>query len=248
MYGDEQADMVMNHCITENESAANRTSDRIVEQLRKMIITSEIAPGSNVSEAYLAKRLQCGRTPLREAIQRLSQEYLIVSEPRRGVTISDLSLLDFGRLIEALLVVEATSVGLATERMSDEWLARLESNITEIEQANNQGDLARVTELDSAFHNILAQATNNHYLTDTITGLHRAFSRFGYIAWQRNGSAGISLSEHRAILDAVTRGEPALARQLTRSHVLAARDRIVEAISGQTLTTMEEHDDKNVYR
>ena len=227
--------------------AASRASDKIVEQLRKMIITSEIAPGANVSEAYLAKRLQCGRTPLREAIQRLSQEYLIVSEPRRGVTISDLSLLDFGKLIEALLVVEATSVGLAARRVSDDLRRRLEVNVSETEAANNRGDLASVAELDSAFHNMLAQATNNHYLTDTITGLHRAFSRFGYIAWQRNQSAGDSLREHHEILDAITQRDHALARQLTRAHVLAARDRIVEAISGQTMTTYDGSEEPEGY-
>ena len=122
-------------------------------------------------------------------------------------------------------------------------LAKLETNVAEIEKANARGDLARVAELDSAFHNMLAQATNNHYLTDTITGLHRAFSRFGYIAWQRNQGAGESLDEHRTILAAVKQGEHALARQLTRTHVLAARDRIVEAISGQTLTTFEDHEE-----
>jgi len=229
------------------EPAASRTSDKIVEQLRKMIITSEIAPGANVSEAYLAKRLQCGRTPLREAIQRLSQEYLIVSEPRRGVTISDLSLLDFGKLIEALLVVEATSVGLAAKRISEEWIRRLEANVAETEAADNRGDLACVAELDSVFHNMLAQATNNHYLTDTITGLHRAFSRFGYIAWQRNQNAGDSLREHHEILEAGRQKDHALARQLTRSHVLAARDRIVEAISGQTLTTYDDTEEPEGY-
>ncbi len=232
---------------TKTETSTGRTSDRLVEQLRRMIITLELPPGSNISEAYLAQRLQCGRTPLREAIQRLSGEYLIVSEPRRGVTISDLSLLDFGKLIEALLVVEATSVGLATDRVSSALLVELEANVKAAERANGRGDLPAVAELDSAFHNMLAQATNNHYLTDTITGLHRAFSRFGYIAWQRTGNATESLSEHRQILAAVKGGDRAAARRSTRAHVLAARDRLAAAISGQTPDTFHEdyHPDTN---
>ena len=221
------------------DSSQQRASDRIVEQLRKMIIASDIPPGANVSEAYLAQRLQCGRTPLREAIQRLSQEYLVVSEPRRGVTISDLSLLDFGKLIEALLIVEANSAGLATGRISDEQLSELENNVTEAENANAGGDLSIVAELDSAFHNMLARATDNHYLTDTITGLHRAFTRFGYIAWRHDRGAGASLAEHREVLAALKRRDHSEVERLTREHVLAARDRIVEAISGQTLTRLQ---------
>ena len=80
--------------------AGGRASDRIEHELRRMIVTLELAPGAEVSEPYLIERLKCGRTPLREALQRLAQEHLVVSVPRRGTSIAELSVSEFRELEE----------------------------------------------------------------------------------------------------------------------------------------------------
>lgn len=212
------------------DSGPSRASDKIAEQLRKMIITLELPPGAVVTEAYLADRLGCGRTPLREALQRLAQEYLVVSVPRRGISIAGLSIVDFQQLIEALVLVEGFSAHLATERITDEELSKLETIVAKAEAASSERDFSTVAELDFEFHNLIAKATGNRYLADTIARLHRLATRFGYIAWQREGSGKASLSEHRQILAAFKSQDPVEAERQTREHTLRARERIVAAL------------------
>ena len=208
-----------------------RQSDRVAEELRYMIITLELAPGDIVSESHLGELLDCGRTPLREALQRLSQEYLLEVIPRRGVAIAGLSIVDLVDLIEALVLIESFSARIAAERISDEDLARLEAAVHKAEEMSEQDTFATVAAMDYEFHLVIAQATGNRFLADTIARLHRLATRFGYIDWQRKRSADPSLAEHRQILAAFIKRDPDEAERLTRQHTLRARDRITSSFS-----------------
>ena len=66
-----------------------RQSDAVYEELRRLIVRTDLPPGSPVEEGPLMKRLGAGRTPLREALQRLAQEDLIRNVPRRGYFVTD---------------------------------------------------------------------------------------------------------------------------------------------------------------
>jgi DNA-binding GntR family transcriptional regulator len=206
--------------------APSRESDRVAEDLRRLIINMELAPGSMVSESYLAQRLGCGRTPLREAIQRLAEEYLVQPVPRRGIAIAGLSVVDLVDLIEALIVIEGFAARIAAERITDADLARLQAIVDQAEAAGRKDSFASIAELDFAFHHIIARATSNRFLADTIARLHRLATRFGYIGWQRDRSAIPSLVEHGDILRALKNRDPDQAERLTQIHNLNAKDRI----------------------
>jgi DNA-binding GntR family transcriptional regulator len=212
-------------------AALSRESDRVADDLRHMIITLELKPGDIVSEAYLGELLECGRTPLREALQRLSQEYLIEIIPRRGIAITDLTVIDLVDLVEALVLMESFSARLAAERISDQDLQRLEAVVAEAEQMANEATFTSVAALDFRFHHVIAEATGNRFLADTIARWHRLGTRFAYVAWQRQGSAVPSLAEHREILAAFRNRDPDEAERLTREHTLNARERITSSFS-----------------
>jgi DNA-binding GntR family transcriptional regulator len=211
--------------MSENQVSV-RESDRVAEQLRQMIISMELPPGEMVSESYLCELLDCGRTPLREAIQRLSEEHLVEPVPRRGISIAGLSVVDLVDVVEALYVIEGFSARLATERITDEDLVKLEAIVDRAEQAGEGGDFRNIAELDFEFHHIIARATGNRFLANTIARLHRLGTRFAYVAWQRDRSAKTSLAEHRQILEAFKRRDGDEAERLTREHTLNARERI----------------------
>jgi DNA-binding GntR family transcriptional regulator len=211
--------------VSENLAPA-RESDRVAEDLRRMIINMELDPGSMVSESYLAELLDCGRTPLREAIQRLAEEYLVEPVPRRGIAIAGLSVVDLVDLIEALVLVEGHSARIACERFTDQEIAELAALVDRAEAAGHDSGFSTVAEIDFEFHHIIGRATGNRYLADTIARLHRLATRFGYVAWQRDRSAALSLSEHRAILAAFEQRDPDQAERITQEHSLKAKDRI----------------------
>lgn len=208
----------------------NRASDVVAEQLRRLIVTLALPPGAVVTQSDLMGRLQCGRTPLREALQRLSEEYLVIPVPGGGITIASLNIHDFVDVIEALVVVEGLSAHLAAKRITDCQVSKLEEIVDRAEEANREGEFSNVARLDFEFHNFIGQATHNRYLADTVARLHRVATRFSYLAWQRERNADTSLLEHRQILAALQNRDAVHAKQLTREHTLKSRDRIVAVL------------------
>lgn len=214
----------------EGPNNSGRASDRIEQDLRRMIVTLELRPGAEVSEPYLIERLKCGRTPLREALQRLAQDHLVVSVPRRGISIAELSIDEFREVEEVRLYVEGLSARLAAERIPDEDLAKIEEIIEQAEVASAAGDLVRVSDLDFQFHHTIALSTGNRYLADAIAKWSRLGRRFGYLAWKHEGGASQSLREHRMVLAALRARDPADAQSEMREHSILSRERMRAAL------------------
>jgi DNA-binding GntR family transcriptional regulator len=212
------------------DSTPQRASDRIEQELRRMIITLELPPGIKVSEAELIQRLQCGRTPLREALQRLTEEYLVVSVPRHGVSIAQLSLTDYVQLIEAVSHLESISARLATIRINQDEIQALERILKQSDIALKKDDILAILQYDFEFHQKIAVITRNRYLTDTVVRLHRLTSRFIYLAWKNGGSAQYSIEEHKMIFKSMQAKNAQEAERLTFEHTQNAKERIINAL------------------
>lgn len=207
-----------------------RASDVVEKQLTKMIVSLELSPGTMIGEAELMERLGCGRTPLREALQRLAQEYLIVSIPRKGVRIAELDLPDYVKLIEAVSHIEAVAARLAARGASGDDLERIESIVEAATQADLSRDILGVANLDYEFHYAVAESGANRYIIDATARLHRLTSRFIYLAMKGGLAGWESLEEHRRIIVAIKARDEDAAANITHEHFLRARDRIVSAL------------------
>src|SRR5437867_3340131 len=110
---------------------AQSLTDRAYADLEEMIVTLKLAPGAAVSEAELSKQLGIGRTPIREALQRLAREWLVVILPRRGIIVSEINvksqlrLLEVRREVERLITRSAARRASPAERERFRELARL---------------------------------------------------------------------------------------------------------------------------
>ena len=95
-------------------------TDRAYRELEEMIVTLQLSPGTVLSEQVLALRLKIGRTPIREALQRLARDGLVVIMPRRGIMVSEINLRLQLRLLEVRRELERLMAGLAAERATPE--------------------------------------------------------------------------------------------------------------------------------
>ena len=214
----------------QKETVSGRTareSDRIEEELRKLVLTLELEPGLAVSETTLMKRYEWGRTPLREAFQRLAQQGLLNIIPHQGVVIAPLSVFDFVEVMDAMATVIGPSTLLACKRLSEEQLNQLESLVQESDSAEAGRNFVRVAELDYEFHRILAEATGNRYLRDYLLHLHQVARRFNLAAWMRDGGIQRSLNEHRRIVDTLRRRDPLESKTVMYEHIENARQRVL---------------------
>ncbi len=164
--------------------------------LRRMILTQALPPGSVVTEASLVDVLKCSRTPLREALQRLSHEHLVVAVPGRGVSISDLSIVQFGVILEAEISVETSLVRLAAERITDERLAEVDELLRRSLAAAAAGDVPEVVDCDYLFHTTWGAATGNHLLLEFQAMLLRLLARYVYLGFQCPGNPEGAISDH----------------------------------------------------
>jgi len=206
---------------------STRESDRIEEELRRLILTLELEPGAAISEAALMKRYGWGRTPLREAFQRLAEQSLLQIVPHHGAVVTALSVFDFVEMMDAMAMVIGPAASLACKRLSEAELVSLEALLAQMEAAEARGDFVALTELDYQFHRILADATGNRYLSRYLLHLHRVATRFNLAGWQRQGSAAASLHEHRRIVETLRRRDPVEAKAVMLEHITNARQRVM---------------------
>jgi DNA-binding GntR family transcriptional regulator len=208
-----------------------RASDQVENELRRLILTLELEPGSAVSESTLIKRFGWGRTPLREAFQRLAEQSLLQIIPQHGAVITPLAVFDFIEMMDAMSMVIGSAASLACRRLTESQFESLNEIVSQAEFAAAQNDFVSLTNLDYDFHRILAEATGNRYLSRYLLHLHQVATRFNYAAWLRDGHMGESLGEHRRIVDVFRQRDPALAKAVMLEHIEGARQRVLGTMS-----------------
>lgn len=173
-------------------------------QLERMIIFRELEPGSMVSEKQLAESLGLGRTPVREALQRLSYERMAEIHPRRGIQIpaisveSQLKILEVRRDIEALCVSYAASRATVQEKQQ---MLELASSLEEC--ANNKDDFTYAGLLKQ-IHTLLVKAASNEYLQLAMAPLQGLSRRFWFAYKNDTSDLTEASSLHAAVLRAVS--------------------------------------------
>jgi DNA-binding GntR family transcriptional regulator len=201
---------------------ADRIADTVYETLRDAIFAGSMQPGTRLSVPELAKTLGVSRSPVREAVLRLTQERLAQEEPRRGAAVARVGTSDLARLYEVRAVLEGLATRLAVERGGPGLVDDLEAAVVLHEEAVTAGDLAAHREADMRFHRRIRQEAENpelETLLDSIQGRVRlAMLTTAVVAGPR-----LALDDHRLILAAIRAGDPAAAQQAAEAHVQRLR-------------------------
>src|SRR5438105_3836414 len=134
-------------------------SEEAYLRIRDRILTLDLPPGSLVHEARLREELAIGRTPIREALQRLGHEKLVRSVPHRGTFVTDVNVTDLARITEVRVVLEAHAARLAAERCT----STDRTAIRELLDAVSEGarDQRRLMDLDQAIHRQIYRTARN---------------------------------------------------------------------------------------
>ena len=206
---------------TLNESGGSSPlGDRVYRTLRDEIVFLELPPGAPVREVDVAKRLGVGRTPVREALQRLAMNYLVELLPGRGAFVAPISLPDLVKITEIRINLEGFAAASAATRASDaerETLRRVRDEISGATEDTPRDTLIR---LDQDAHRAIYDATHNPFLEDC---LHR-FLNLTLRAWvlvldSLGSSVAEMVDEHAGLIDAVVEGDAEKASALARQHI-----------------------------
>jgi len=151
--------------------------------LEKQLVTLKLAPGQLIGEKDLMEEAGIGRTPVREAIQRLAVEGLLQILPRKGLMVTPLRRSDLTQIIETRRVLERLMVVKAAERATPDQRQALRILASHLESAGN--DLGLFFRLDRRLDELLAAACNNRFLVKALTAMHSQCRRLWYLYRQR---------------------------------------------------------------
>lgn len=192
--------------------------------VRRAIVTHELPVSRPLDEAMLLDRFGIGRTPLREALKRLTHERFLRWPNRQAPVIRDIGLDELPRLYETRMIIEPEIALRAAERATEEDVARLRTLCDLLTEASSSGNTYQSVELDFAFHAAVAQGTRNRFLREASDNLNRQSLRLWYRSQQALGIEQVAVI-HRDLAEAILRREPDAATALAREHVQRSIDR-----------------------
>lgn len=193
-------------------------SEEAYHQIKEKIITLDLAPSSVINEQALMKNLGLGRTPIREALQRLDAEGLVHIVPRRGMFVTDISITDLQEIFEVRIVMAGFCARLAARRITPEQIAQLEAVLRDLEQVQG-GDSIALMEIDKRFQRVLYQAAGNKFLTDALERLYDSGLRLWHLVLHRLGDVRDAIEQHREVLEALKARDEKMAESLIQQHI-----------------------------
>jgi DNA-binding GntR family transcriptional regulator len=170
-----------------------------------LIVTLELPPETILSEQSLAQRLSIGRTPIREALQRLARDGLVMIMPRRGILVSQINLKTQMRLLEVRRELERLMARSAAERATAEETIRFASIAHDMRRASDRADDMTFMRLDRALNELVSQAARNEFAARAMGLMHGLSRRFWYQHYREAGDLPLSARLHADLADAIAR-------------------------------------------
>lgn len=203
----------------------SEASDRAYSEIRRAIKCGKLLPGDRLVERTLCAELEMSRTPVREALSRLTAEGVVTRRPHRGMVVAEIKPEELEEIFEVGLLIESYMTRLAASKILDNSLEKLRKILDEMHQAlaGSDPDTARYIDLDHQFHQLIATSAGNQRLLALWRSsmdarvLYQAFRH--YTTEQLRQSA----QQHEALLEALQARDAEWASTAMRHHILTGR-------------------------
>ena len=204
-------------------------SEQISEYIKQAILNGELNPGDKVNEVHLASRLSISRAPVREALQTLVQDGLIVSIPQRGKFIAALTAKEIRDSYFIGGVLEGAVVASTIDEFTEKDFLRLQDILERMKHLARNGDSRdRFAPLDNEFHDILFSKTDNSLIVELSRRSCRGVSKFLLFKYWRDIFTTAEIYErHKVILDVLRTKDPVAIEQCLREHYIDAGRRMM---------------------
>ncbi len=193
--------------------------DVVFNTLRQAILRGELKPGERLMEIQLANKLGVSRTPVREAIHKLSQEGLVLMIPRKGAEVADISEKDMLDVLEVRKALEQLAVRLACDKITAVQIAELREAGEAFEQSLDGGDVMEIAEADVRFHDVIYRATDNQKLIQFLNNLSEQMYRYRVEYLKDDSVFPRLVKEHDEIMDLVEKRDKENAAKVMCEHI-----------------------------
>ena len=208
----------------------NRLEDEIANALREVVVTGGIAPGERLIEADLAKKFGVSRAPLREAMKALVAQGLLVSVPRKGTFVVELSKQDIWEICTLRLALERTAAEILVDTITAEQIQELNTLIDELKIALDEGTRWKVADLDLHLHLTIVRFCGHSRLYKAMSNIADQLRSFFAAADGLIEDHQVT-ERHRTLVAALSSGNKEKAVATITEHVSHSADLLLEAKS-----------------
>jgi len=206
--------------------------EAVLAEIRRMLVTGELAPGTPVRQEAVADRLAVSRVPVREALKVLEGEGHVVYLPRRGYVVSELSVADLTEVYRLRELLEAEAIRVAVPRLDDATVVAIERAAHDVDAAGRRGDLVAMTSCNREFHFLLFDAAGMPRLSRTLRQLWDATDVYRGVYFAGTGNRRRVADDHAALVAALRARDVRAAVAVQKSHRDASVSAVTAALAG----------------
>lgn len=206
--------------------------DRVYDAIKDDIINTELTPGQLLLVQELAAKHGVSKTPVRDALNRLSQENLVTILPRRGYLVSTFTIQDVQDFFSLRLILETTAVRMAAVNITPPELENLQTLADRKYVFEDKNSYRTYFEENREFHVAVAQASGNRMLAELIGNLLDQMRRILYTGLKLRDSSEEMAAEHRELIESFKNRDPLKAQEVVERTINNARQRVMDGIQG----------------
>ena len=212
-------------------------SDKAYRALRRDIVAGTLAPGERLRIAKLSTDYDVGASPLREALSKLSSEFLVLVEGQRGFSVAPISAQELKDVSQVRQDLEAEALKRAIANGNDAWEAGIVAafyNLGKAEARRRENPVKHAAEWEDRnreFHEALVAACDSEWIKRLRLLLYYQHERYRRISLKNPNPARDLEAEHRAIMDATLARDTKLAMRLTREHIDRTTQAVLEVLA-----------------
>lgn len=212
----------MTLAVAKSETAARPEllREQLFQHLRQQIITGELAPGERIIELAVARQAGVSQAPVREALQRLAIEGLIIQRNHRGAVVADLSFSEMREIFEVRAVIEGQAVVHLLENMQPKYLSALRASLEEMREAAQRSDRAALIDADVRFHRSVLEFSGHTLLLRLWDVADGHVRRFLFATRDQYFRDELEVADtHQPLIDALESGSAARAVRAFEAHL-----------------------------
>ncbi len=209
---------------------------QVYDILKDDICSGVYAPGQQIQELELSKKLSISRSPIREALRQLVSDGLVIEHPNRGVFVRDYTPKDIEDIYDLRTLLESYAIIHSGQHITPEVIQELTDYTEKLRIYHGQDDLINYTRQDTLLHQKLIELSGNDLVVSVYSRVYSMVQQFRIYSFKSRQRFDDSLEEHTEIIRNVLSGNAKEADRINRRHLMLARDAIIIYLDSQAVS------------